>query len=63
MSASDAEDEGPTRGQCVSCGINIAGISAARFDCPVCGTEIVRCKRCRKQSNLYSCPSCDFLGP
>jgi predicted RNA-binding Zn-ribbon protein involved in translation (DUF1610 family) len=49
--------------QCVSCGINISGISAATFDCPDCGAEISRCANCRKQSNLYECPECGFTGP
>ena len=34
--------------QCVSCGINVAGMNAAAFDCPDCGTEIHRCAKCRK---------------
>jgi hypothetical protein len=49
--------------QCVSCGINISGMSAARFDCPDCGRQIFRCAKCRKQSNLYECPECGFTGP
>jgi predicted RNA-binding Zn-ribbon protein involved in translation (DUF1610 family) len=47
----------------VSCGINIAGMSAATFKCPDCGHEISRCAKCRKQSNLYECPDCGFTGP
>ena len=49
--------------QCVSCGINVAGMNAATFDCPDCGAEIHRCAKCRKQSNLYECPDCGFRGP
>lgn len=48
---------------CVSCGIRVSGKNAATFDCPVCGTEISRCSKCRKQSNLYECPDCGFRGP
>ena len=48
---------------CISCGINIAGTSAAKFDCPECGALIYRCAKCRKQSNLYECPDCGFMGP
>jgi Predicted Zn-ribbon RNA-binding protein with a function in translation len=55
-------DEQKTK-QCVSCGINISGLSAASFKCPECGEEISRCGKCRKQSNLYECPECGFLGP
>jgi predicted RNA-binding Zn-ribbon protein involved in translation (DUF1610 family) len=49
--------------QCVSCGINIAGSNAARFDCPECESLIFRCPTCRKQSNLYECHDCGFTGP
>ncbi len=49
--------------KCVSCGINIAGMSAAAFKCPDCGKQIYRCAKCRKQSNLYECSSCGFRGP
>jgi predicted RNA-binding Zn-ribbon protein involved in translation (DUF1610 family) len=55
-------DSSETR-QCVSCGINIAGTNAARFNCPDCGQLIFRCATCRKQSNLYECSSCGFMGP
>ena len=49
--------------KCISCGINIAGESAATFKCPDCGHRITRCATCRKQSNLYQCPNCGFTGP
>ncbi|MCY4728968.1 DUF1610 domain-containing protein [Natronomonas gomsonensis] len=49
--------------KCISCGINISGTSAAKFDCPDCGHQIYRCSKCRKQSNLYECPDCGFMGP
>jgi hypothetical protein len=48
---------------CVSCGIDIAGTNAAGFKCPECGTQVYRCAKCRKQSNLYECPDCGFRGP
>ena len=60
---SESEAKSRQERQCVSCGINIRGMSAATFDCPKCGTEISRCERCRKQSNLYECPDCGFRGP
>jgi predicted RNA-binding Zn-ribbon protein involved in translation (DUF1610 family) len=43
--------------------VNIAGMSAAQFACPVCDAAIARCATCRKQSNLYECPECAFVGP
>lgn len=49
--------------KCVSCGINIVGMSAATFDCPDCGATISRCAKCRKQSTLYECTECGFTGP
>ena len=49
--------------RCVSCGINVSGTNAARFKCPDCGEQIYRCSKCRKQSNLYQCPGCEFTGP
>ena len=49
--------------QCVSCGIKVATLNAASFNCPECGTEVNRCATCRKQSNLYECPDCGFRGP
>ncbi len=52
-----------TRHQCISCGINVAGSNAARFDCPECNYRIYRCAKCRKQSNLYQCKQCGFTGP
>ncbi|MDI6885047.1 MAG: zinc finger domain-containing protein [archaeon] len=34
------------------------------FPCPNCGKiEIGRCAKCRKQSNLYKCAECGFVGP
>ena len=58
-----SESDQRTRRKCVSCGINISGTSAAKFDCPDCGYVIYRCATCRKQSTLYECPDCGFRGP
>jgi predicted RNA-binding Zn-ribbon protein involved in translation (DUF1610 family) len=60
---SESEPDRRHARQCVSCGINISGMSAATFNCPDCGHEISRCAKCRKQSNLYECPDCGFMGP
>lgn len=59
----EGESEQRSRRKCISCGINISGSGAARFKCPTCGHEIYRCSKCRKQSNLYQCPTCGFTGP
>ncbi|MFX1285171.1 MAG: zinc finger domain-containing protein [Promethearchaeota archaeon] len=35
-----------------------------RFPCPSCGMiPIIRCERCRKLGNRYTCPNCGFSGP
>jgi predicted RNA-binding Zn-ribbon protein involved in translation (DUF1610 family) len=60
---SESDDARGNVRKCVSCGINISGTTAAAFDCPECGHRIFRCAKCRKQSNLYECPSCGFRGP
>ncbi len=50
--------------RCTSCGITISGEAYTSFKCPEGGEEeIVRCKKCRKQSNKYKCPECGFTGP
>ncbi|WP_081472291.1 HVO_2753 family zinc finger protein [Methanothrix harundinacea] len=49
--------------RCMSCGVTLIGPGGARFPCPNCGEIIIRCNKCRKQSNPYTCPSCGFLGP
>ncbi len=58
-----SETESRSTQQCVSCGIQVSGMSAARFACPDCGVTIYRCAKCRKQSNLYECHDCGFRGP
>ena len=58
-----SEAERASERRCISCGINVAGMTPASFDCPECGTKIHRCGKCRKQSNLYQCPGCGFEGP
>jgi len=58
-----SESERKRAQKCISCGLNIAGTSAAAFNCPECGHQIYRCAKCRKQSNLYECPDCGFTGP
>ncbi|MDY6965167.1 MAG: HVO_2753 family zinc finger protein [Halobacteriota archaeon] len=48
---------------CVSCGVSLIEMGFTRFSCPLCGNEIGRCSKCRKQSNPYKCPECEFMGP
>jgi len=58
-----SEAEASVDPRCVTCGINVTGTNAAKFRCPVCDQQIHRCAKCRKQSNQYDCPECDFRGP
>ncbi|MFP4632804.1 MAG: HVO_2753 family zinc finger protein [Halobacteriales archaeon] len=61
MSTTDGESGG--RKRCISCGVNIVRAGFTDFDCPECGYHVHRCRKCRKQSNLYRCPDCGFTGP
>ncbi|MDT7864791.1 MAG: zinc finger domain-containing protein [Thermoproteota archaeon] len=37
---------------------------AIKFPCPNCGGSIiVRCQKCRKLVNTYTCVKCGFQGP
>jgi len=58
-----SESQQDTRKRCISCGVSIVGAGFTEFDCPECGHRIHRCKKCKKQSNLYECPDCGFTGP
>ncbi|MHC1572611.1 MAG: zinc finger domain-containing protein [Methanosarcinales archaeon] len=49
--------------KCVSCNVDLVEPGFVRFPCPICGTELGRCRMCRHQSIPYSCPSCGFEGP
>ncbi|MHC1631699.1 MAG: HVO_2753 family zinc finger protein [Methanotrichaceae archaeon] len=49
--------------KCISCGITLVGSGGVTFPCPNCGEIISRCNKCRKQSNSYKCPNCEFEGP
>lgn len=52
------------RAECVTCGQNLeAAESFVVFDCPACGEEIARCKRCKKLKNAFECSCGDFRGP
>ncbi|MFV9676582.1 MAG: zinc finger domain-containing protein [Methanosarcinales archaeon] len=49
---------------CTSCRVKLIGEGYTAFSCPNCGqVEIGRCVKCRKQSNLYRCEECGFIGP
>ncbi len=50
--------------ECLSCKIKIAGASEiARFPCPKCGAEIIRCGKCRRIVAQFTCSKCGFVGP
>ena len=50
---------------CYSCNKTISPTvpGSVKFACPKCGGLIIRCSECRRLSNKYNCPSCDFEGP
>ncbi|MCY3412257.1 MAG: RNA-binding protein [Candidatus Heimdallarchaeota archaeon] len=50
---------------CFSCNRTISPTKqgSARFPCPSCGAKIIRCTDCRRISNPYKCPGCEFTGP
>lgn len=50
---------------CASCGTNLLGDEKfVQFKCPSCDkAEIFRCSKCKRLSNTYTCPNCEFEGP
>ena len=50
---------------CYSCNKSLSPDKpgSSKFPCPNCGGLIVRCNDCRRLSNNYICPSCEFEGP
>ncbi|MFH0949160.1 MAG: zinc finger domain-containing protein [Candidatus Aenigmatarchaeota archaeon] len=51
--------------KCISCKkVLISEDNFTKFMCPKClKSEIVRCRECRRKSNIYTCPQCGFDGP
>ncbi len=50
--------------KCISCNtVLVSEEDFVKIKCPNCGTEIVRCKNCRRNSVPYKCPKCGFEGP
>jgi len=49
---------------CLSCGKEITNKEGSIiFECPRCGSLIVRCRKCRETGKKYKCKNCDFEGP
>ncbi|MHA2250570.1 MAG: zinc finger domain-containing protein [Candidatus Kariarchaeaceae archaeon] len=50
---------------CYSCNRALSPdtVGSTRFPCPNCGGLIIRCSDCRRLSNGYVCPGCEFQGP
>lgn len=48
---------------CTSCGVYLVDKGCVKFPCPECGHEVGRCKSCRQQGNVYTCPVCGFQAP
>ncbi|MCK4844079.1 MAG: DUF1610 domain-containing protein [Candidatus Heimdallarchaeota archaeon] len=52
--------------RCTSCNRNISPseTGSTRFSCPNCNEVlIIRCNKCRRFGNQYTCPKCGFTGP
>lgn len=51
--------------ECGTCRIRLIGQeNFVKFPCPSCGEfTVVRCSRCKRLSNRYTCPKCGFEGP
>ena len=51
--------------RCASCGKRIESERFwVEFDCPKCGKiKIIRCEKCKRMVNTYTCPKCGFVGP
>ena len=51
--------------KCVSCGRKVESEQNwVEFKCPGCGkTRILRCEKCKKLENQYTCEKCGFVGP
>ena len=51
--------------RCSSCGKQIeAERDWVRFQCPHCNkAEILRCEKCKRMVNPYTCPKCKLRGP
>ncbi|MHA2501692.1 MAG: zinc finger domain-containing protein [Candidatus Kariarchaeaceae archaeon] len=60
MSAAKIETD-----SCYSCNkiVSPTQTGSSKFYCPQCGGMIIRCAECRRLSNTYTCPSCNFEGP
>ncbi|MBI2971366.1 MAG: DUF1610 domain-containing protein [Candidatus Aenigmarchaeota archaeon] len=51
--------------KCTTCHENLMSEeNFTKFACPQClETTTVRCTKCRRKTNLYTCTKCDFEGP
>ena len=53
------------RPRCTTCGLSVESEKIwVDFKCPSCGkTKIIRCERCKRLENPYTCEGCGFKGP
>jgi predicted RNA-binding Zn-ribbon protein involved in translation (DUF1610 family) len=51
--------------KCSTCGRSVVSEKLwVEFRCPACRKEtIVRCEKCKRLENPYTCKSCGFTGP
>ena len=65
MSTKEAKKEKIARVRCTTCGVSVDSDRIwVEFSCPACHKEkIIRCERCKRLENQYTCESCGFIGP
>jgi hypothetical protein len=54
-----------TRLRCTTCGVSVGSAAIwVEFKCPECKkARIIRCEKCKRLENPYTCSSCGFTGP
>ena len=57
--------EAKRKPRCVTCGVSVESERIwVEFKCPACSKEsIIRCEKCKRLENSYTCKSCGFKGP
>lgn len=57
--------EKKARVRCTTCGISVESDRIwVEFSCPACHKEnIIRCEKCKRLENQYTCEKCGFTGP
>jgi predicted RNA-binding Zn-ribbon protein involved in translation (DUF1610 family) len=59
------EEKKERKPRCITCGVSVESERIwVEFKCPGCGKEsIIRCEKCKRLENPYTCKGCGFTGP